>query len=103
MLKKFLAFSITAIMIFSLSACGNKEAEEKGDYLSGNKWESTAGMLLDLDKEGTFKFFKDKSDKEDNYYSGTFEVKNGSEAVEYLEEVHALPAESQRWQWLDLE
>ena len=96
MLKKFLAFSITAIMIFSLSACGNKEAEEKGDYLSGNKWESTAGMLLDLDKEGTFKFFKDKSDKEDNYYSGTFEVKNGSEAVEYLEEVHALPAESQR-------
>ena len=44
MLKKFLAFSITAIMIFSLSACGNKEAEEKGDYLSGNKWESTAGM-----------------------------------------------------------
>ena len=56
MLKKFLAFSITAIMIFSLSACGNKEAEEKGDYLSGNKWESTAGMLLDLDKEGTLKF-----------------------------------------------
>ena len=52
MLKKFLAFSITAIMIFSLSACGNKEAEEKGDYLSGNKWESTAGMLLDLDKIG---------------------------------------------------
>jgi len=33
-----------------------KEAEEKGDYLSGNKWESTAGMLLDLDKEGTFKY-----------------------------------------------
>ena len=58
MLKKFLAFSITAIMIFSLSACGNKEAEEKGDYLSGNKWESTAGMLLDLDKEGTFNFSK---------------------------------------------
>ena len=81
MLKKFLAFSITAIMIFSLSACGNKEAEEKGDYLSGNKWESTAGMLLDLDKEGTFKFFKDKSDKEDNYYSGTFEVKSQRSAM----------------------
>lgn len=85
MLKKIITFPIILIIIFSLTACGNSESEEKGDYLTGNKWESTSGMLLELDKDGTFKFYKDKSNKDDNYYSGTFTVKNGKEAVKYLE------------------
>ena len=72
MVKKILAVMLSMIMVFSLAACGNKEAEEKGDYLTGNKWESTKGMLLELNKEGDFKFFRDKSDREDNYYTGTF-------------------------------
>lgn len=96
MLKKITSLLLVLIMIFSLIACGNSESEEKGDYLTGNKWESTSGMLLELEKDGTFKFYKDKSDKDDNYYSGTFTVKNGKEAVDYLEEVHELPAENQR-------
>ena len=96
MVKKILAVMLSMIMIFSLAACGNKEAEEKGDYLTGNKWESTKGMLLELNKEGDFKFFRDKSDREDNYYTGTFSVISGAEAVDYLEENHELSQENQR-------
>ena len=96
MVKKILAVMLSMIMVFSLAACGNKEAEEKGDYLTGNKWESTKGMLLELNKEGDFKFFRDKSDREDNYYTGTFSVISGAEAVDYLEENHELPQENQR-------
>lgn len=96
MLKKITAVSLIFIMIFSLTACGNKEAEEKGDYLSGNKWESTSGMLLELEKDGTFKFYRETSNKDDNYYSGTYTVKCAGDAVDYLDEVHTLPAENQR-------
>lgn len=96
MLKKFFTFPLILAIIFALTACGNSESEEKGDYLTGNKWESTSGMMLNLDKDGTFKFYKDKSNKDDNYYSGTFTVKNGQEAVDYLEKTHELPAENQR-------
>ncbi|MCI7804494.1 MAG: hypothetical protein MR503_05400 [Oscillospiraceae bacterium] len=94
-LKKAAACAVSCVMFFTLSACGNKEAEEKGDYLTGNKWETSAGMLLEFGKDGTFKWFNDKAVRDDNYYSGEFTVMVGQEAVDYLAENHGLAEDIQ--------
>lgn len=95
-LKKTCAGILSCAMIFSLTACGNKEAEEKGDYLSGNKWQTTSGMMLDLGDDGNFKWYKDKSNRKDNYYAGDFTVMVGQEAIDYLEDTQGLSEDGQR-------
>lgn len=94
-LKKIFACTICCVMLTAV-ACGEKDAEEKGDHLTGNKWETTSGMLLELESNSSFKWFKSKADRNDNYYSGDFKLKRGQEAIEFLEESHGLPEESQR-------
>ena len=96
MLKKITAFAMSVCMAFSLAACGNNDAEKMGDYLTGKDCESTAGIRMELEDDGNFKFFRSKDDTEDNYYSGTFVVRSGQEAIDFLEETYQLPEESQR-------
>ena len=75
MIKKITAVLITFCMIFCFTACGNDKFEKKGDYLTGNDWKSTDGQLLDLRTDGTYKLYKTSTDLNNNYYTGTFEVK----------------------------
>lgn len=93
--KKSFACILSCVMLTAV-ACGNKEAEEKGDYLTGNKWETTSGMLLELSDDSSFKWFKSMSERDDNYYSGEYTLKSGQDAIDFLEESHGLPEESQR-------
>ncbi len=95
-LKKFLVFPLAIIMLFCLSACGNDSFEEKGDYLSGNKWSGSEGVLLDLKSDGTFKYYQKADNKSDNYYSGSFQVLNGKDAIAYMTEEYEFSEESQR-------
>ena len=97
MLKKLSAFVIMICMIFCFTACENNESfEEKGDYLTGNSWEGTDGSLIDLETDGTYKFYRSSADKTNNYYSGTFEVLNGQNAVDYIVEEYGFSEEAQR-------
>lgn len=96
MLKKISVFVIALTMIFCLNGCGNSDLEEKGDYLSGNLWEATDGTLLDLNSDGTYKFYKSSSDKTNNYYTGNFEVLNNEDAINYLINEYEIDEESQR-------
>lgn len=94
--KKAFTCVISFAMILTLSACGNKDAKENGDYLTGNKWETTSGMLLDLGKDGDFKWFNSKAERNNNYYAGNFTVKVGQDAINFLEESYGLTEEGQR-------
>lgn len=92
MLKKIMAVTLSFLMIFCLTACAKNDEkaseraafEEKGDYLTGYDWESSAGLLIELNTDGTFKFYQSSNNKNDNYYSGKFEVKSGQSAIEYI-------------------
>lgn len=95
-LKKAAACAVSCVMLFTLSACGGNEAEDKVDCLTGNKWETSSGMLLEFDKDGTFKWFNSKSERNDNYYSGQFTLMIGQDAIDYLEENYDLSEENQR-------
>ena len=53
-------------------------------------------MLLELSDDSSFKWFKSKSERDDNYYSGEYTLKSGQDAIDFLEESHGLPEESQR-------
>ncbi len=95
-LKKITVFAISVMMIFCFCACGNDSFEEKGDYLSGNKWSGSEGVLLDLKDDGTFMFYQKEENKSDNYYSGSFQVLNGQDAIAYMTEEYEFSEESQR-------
>lgn len=97
MFKRISAVMIVLCMIFCFTACGGNEAfEEKGDYLTGNSWEGTDGSLIDLETDGTYKFYNSSADKTNNYYSGKFEVKNGQDAIDYLVKEYGFNEEGQR-------
>ncbi|MGN0614150.1 MAG: hypothetical protein ACI4JB_09675 [Porcipelethomonas sp.] len=96
MLKKFSAIVVTLCMIFCFTACGSSEFEEKGDYLTGNNWEGTDGSMIQLNTDGTFKFYRSSSDKSNNYYTGNFEVKNGQDAIDYLVDEYGFTEDGQR-------
>lgn len=96
MLKKLSAFAITIIMILCFTACGNNDFEEKGDYLTGNQWKATDGSLIDLDTDGSYKFYRSYTDKSNNYYTGNFEVLNGQDAINYLINEYGFNEEGQR-------
>ena len=40
--------------------------------------------LLDLKKDGTFKYYRYKTDLTDNYYVGTYKVYKGNDAIKYI-------------------
>ncbi len=97
MVKKISAVLMVLCMIFCFTACESTESfEEKGDYLTGNSWEGTDGSLIDLNTDGTYKFYNSSADKTNNYYSGNFEVKNGQDAIDYLIAEYGLTEEGQR-------
>lgn len=95
-IKKIVVLAISVMMIFCFSACGNGSFEEKGDYLSGNKWSGSEGVLLDLKSDGTFKYYQSADNKSDNYYSGSFQVLNGKDAIAYMTDEYGFSEESQR-------
>ena len=96
MIKKLLSVVLTFTMLFCLSACGNKAFEEKGDYLTGNKWRGTDGTLIALDTDGTYKYYNNSEDLNNNYFKGTFVVRSGQDAIDYLVSTQGLDEESQR-------
>ncbi len=97
MIKKIFALMLSFCMIFCFTACGdNEDFEAKGDYLTGNSWEGTDGTLIELETDGTYKFYNSSADTSNNYYSGKFEVKSGQNAIDYLEEEWGVGEEGQR-------
>ena len=51
----------------------------------GNSWlEQTYNSLLDLNFDGTFKYYQNNSNLTDNYYEGTYEIYVGAEAIKYI-------------------
>lgn len=55
------------------------------DKISGYSYiESKDQSLLELKKDGTFKYYKNKTDLTDYYYEGTYKVYNGQDAVNYI-------------------
>ncbi|MGN0621204.1 MAG: hypothetical protein ACI4I9_04990 [Porcipelethomonas sp.] len=95
MLKKIFSVVLCAVMLISVTSCKSK-AEKKGDYLTGNKWETASGMLLSLKDDNTFKFYNNSADRKNNYYSGTYSVSVGQDAIDFLSENLGLDPASQK-------
>ena len=50
----------------------------------GYKWKAADASVLYLYKNNTFKWYKNDNDHSDNYYSGTYTLYNGTEAIKYV-------------------
>lgn len=96
MIKRLFTVITAAAMAICLCACGNKTFEEKGDYLTGNKWRGTDGSLIALDTDGTYKYYNSSEDLNNNYFKGTFIVRSGQEAIDYLISTQGIDEDSQR-------
>ncbi len=95
MKKKILNVGLIIIMLilamFTLAGCGNEEKNNSNsklkakDEVSGYSYiEETDKSLLDLKKDGTFKYYRDKEELDDNYYEGTYKIYQGKDAIEYV-------------------
>jgi len=56
------------------------------DEVSGYTWVEKSDSLLQLNSLGSFRYYKDKNDLTDYYYTGTYEVYVGQDAIEYITE-----------------
>ncbi|AUG58472.1 hypothetical protein [Acetivibrio saccincola] len=72
------------ISLITAWGCKSESANEKIDELSGYYWEANDGSLLCLEEDGSFKWYRYSNDRTDSYYSGTYTVYNGMEAVNYI-------------------
>lgn len=81
MKRKFTLFVCIVLVVPLLVSCSTKG---KYDVISGENWQANDGSLLELNADGTFKWYQDPDDKTDNYYSGTYRVYNGQAAIENI-------------------
>ena len=95
-LKKIFIALVATVMLVCAAACGNKDFEEKGDYLTGNKWQGTDGTLIDLSTDGTYKYYNKADDLSNNYFKGSFRVLNGKEAIDYITTEYGSNEQTQR-------
>jgi hypothetical protein len=63
----------------------NDHKSEVVNKLEGYSWEMKDGSLLELSRNGSFNWYKDKNNKSDNYYSGSYFCTN------------CLPGDSSSW------
>lgn len=81
-MKRKLMVVVCSVLLLALLVSCSKES--KNDIISGGNWEANDGSLLELNDDGTFKWYQDPDDKTDNYYSGTYRVYNGQAAIENI-------------------
>lgn len=114
----FIAIIIVMIPIISLVTSFSSDMERDNNYdtyysksiingnsknkdeISGYSYiEKQDNSLLDLKSDGTFLYYKDKDDKTDNYYEGTYVVYQGEDAIKYIAndlETYGLTEEEQK-------
>lgn len=98
MKKKILTIGLIVIMLlgtmFILTGCVGKNKEnnknnnketKKIDEISGYSYvEKTDDSLLDLNSDGTFRYYQDKDELTDYYYEGNYTIYNGENAIEFI-------------------
>ncbi len=97
-MKKILVFTLLILSAFAASSCGMvtnalmrfvSEGDAAAysstlDELSGNDWEANDGSLLCLNEDSSFDWYQKAEDLTNNYYSGSYKVYNGKDAIEYI-------------------
>lgn len=54
--------------------------------LDGYSWKASDGSLLELNDDGTYYWYKNESDKTDNYYTGTYRSYLGDKAIDKIDD-----------------
>lgn len=70
--------------LFTLTGCNfsNQNDDIYGhSFVTNDEYKS----LLELKKDGSFKYYKNKDNLTDNYYEGTYKVYRGEKAIEYID------------------
>lgn len=58
--------------------------------LFGRTLVSLDGSTLELNTDGTYNWYQDAEDKTDNFYSGSYSIYSGQEAVEAVADIEAI-------------
>lgn len=82
-MKKIKILYAMLMIIAVLSGCSPKKDEVTSVALIG-EWQSEQGTLFTFDEEGNYGYYKDGSDRDDNYYKGPYTYQNGEDAMNEL-------------------
>lgn len=75
--------SIIFILFICVGISGCTKQKEEPFALIGD-WQSEQGTLITFDEDGNYGYYKDGSDRDDNFYKGTYTYQNGEEAMKEL-------------------
>ena len=86
MKTKQLLLLILACLSLTLTACGNKAADQDSkDLLAGTSWLSVNDhSQWVFHDDQTFHCYRSKDETDDNYYAGTYDFHIGQDAMDYL-------------------
>ena len=60
------------------------------DKVSNHNWKASDNSYLELNEDGTFSWYKDKTVTNDNYYTGIYTIKNGASAIVDISNYHSI-------------
>ncbi len=88
-MKKYLAIILSLIMLFSLAACGNKDAKtdkpDQPNQPSANSDAAITTSLFSLDYDNTvWKYYEDDTKNEEDYCSVVLQIPNPDDTEYYL-------------------
>lgn len=72
-------------LLYVVGKLGNPKLEEAQDVLSNRLFQMNDDSALYLYNDGTYLWYQNDAVKDDNYFSGTFEVYSADAAEDYLE------------------
>lgn len=76
---------ICVIMLLLVCGCSQSSKSQSQDMLSGHCLTASDQSYLQLNKDGHYVWYQNKSVTNDNYYEGTYEVYVGMEAIDQLD------------------
>ena len=81
-------FLLIVLALGLLSGCQGKQEEgpQPMDEVSGHIWKGEDGSQLQLEEDGSFTWYLEPEAPNDHYYTGTYTVYNGNDAIAFLAE-----------------
>lgn len=78
-MKKYFALLFVLVSVFLLSGC----SKENKNMISNTTWTGDGGSLVEFSND-TMYWYKDSSDKKQNYYAAKYKFYIGEEAIKFV-------------------
>lgn len=80
--RTLLLLVFAAVLLYA----GIQLCQDGTERVEGAKWQAEDGSLLVLNDDGTFIWYQDGGNRDDDYYTGSYQIYFGKKAINYIAE-----------------